>query len=78
MWSPAQLVCIMVKLRISRPNIALLLAFAIAINALLISGLIGYGNDTGRWDIPYRALASALAEQGDLPLWYPNAGNGDR
>jgi hypothetical protein len=76
MWSPAQLVCIMVKLRISRPNIALLLAFAIAINTLLISGLIRYGNDTAYWDIPYRAFASALAEQGDLHLWYPGAGNG--
>ena len=76
MWSPAQLVCIMVKLRISRPSIALLLAFAIAINTLLLSGLIGYVNDTGMWDLPYRAIASALAEQGDLPLWYPNAGNG--
>ena len=48
----------------------------IAVNALVVSGLISYGNDTKKWDIPYRALASALSEQGDLPLWYPNAGNG--
>ena len=48
----------------------------VAINVLIVSGLVSYGNDTGVADIPYRALASALTEQGDLPLWYPNAGNG--
>jgi len=50
--------------------------FSVAANSLLLSGLIRYGNDTAIWDIPYRALASALLSQGDLPLWYPNAGNG--
>jgi hypothetical protein len=55
---------------------SLLVFFFVASNGLLLSGLISYHNDTGMWDIPYRALASALAEQGDLPLWYPNAGNG--
>jgi hypothetical protein len=54
----------------------LIMLFILASNTLLLSGLVGYGNDTGKWDIPYRALASALAEHGDLPLWYPNAGNG--
>jgi hypothetical protein len=58
------------------PSTALALTFAILANALLVSGLISYGNDTALWDIPYRSLASALASQGDLPLWYPGAGNG--
>ena len=50
--------------------------FSVASNSLLLSGLIRYGNDTAHWDAPYRSLASALASQGDLPLWYPAAGNG--
>lgn len=50
--------------------------FSVAANALLVSGLVRYGNDTAHWDVPYRSLASALASQGDLPLWYPAAGNG--
>ena len=58
------------------PSTALALTFAILANALLVSGIISYGNDTALWDIPYRSLASALASQGDLPLWYPGAGNG--
>ncbi|MBU6150524.1 MAG: hypothetical protein KGR25_03680, partial [Chloroflexi bacterium] len=41
-----------------------------------MSGLIRYGNDTAHWDLPYRSLASALATQGDVPLWYPLVGNG--
>ncbi|MBU6151494.1 MAG: hypothetical protein KGR25_08590, partial [Chloroflexi bacterium] len=52
------------------------IAFFVQSNTLLLSGLIHYANDTAFWDVPYRALASALAEQGDLPLWYPVAGNG--
>jgi hypothetical protein len=68
--------CNMLKLRFSHPIIALIVAFAISINALLVSGLIGYGNDTAYWDMPLRALASALLEEGDLPLWYPSVGNG--
>ena len=43
------------------PSTALALTFAILANALLVSGLISYGNDTALWDIPYRSLASALA-----------------
>ena len=58
------------------PSIALTIMFALLANALLLSGLIRYGNDTAYWDIPYRALASALTSQGDLPLWYPGVGNG--
>jgi hypothetical protein len=58
------------------PSTALALTFAIFANALLLSGLIRYGNDTGHWDLPYRSLASALLSQGDLALWYPAAGNG--
>ena len=50
--------------------------FVIATNGLLVSGFISYHNDTGMWDVPYRGVASALVEQGDLPLWYPNGGNG--
>ena len=57
-------------------NILFILIVMVAINVLIVSGLISYGNDTGVADIPYRALASALIEHGDLPLWYPNAGNG--
>ena len=57
-------------------NMKISIPFLIAINTLLVSGLVSYGNDTRMWDIPYRALASALADQGDLPIWYPNAGNG--
>ncbi|MCX5985015.1 MAG: hypothetical protein NTX54_00645 [Chloroflexi bacterium] len=45
-------------------------------NALLISGLVAYGDDTGAFDVPLRLLASALAANGDLPLWYPQAGDG--
>ena len=56
--------------------IYLIVFFMIAVNTLVISGLVSYGNDTWKWDIPYRALTSALVEQGDIPLWYPNAGNG--
>ena len=54
----------------------IVISFLFAINALIVSGLVSYGNDTAKWDIPYRTLASALIEQGDLPLWYPNGGNG--
>jgi hypothetical protein len=50
--------------------------FIVANNTLLVSGLIRYGNDTAHWDLPYRSLASALATQGDMPLWYPLVGNG--
>jgi len=60
----------------SLPWIVLAIAFMLIANTLLLSGLISYGNDTGHWDVPYRSLASALASQGDLPLWYPAAGNG--
>lgn len=58
------------------PSVALSVTFALFSNTLLLSGLISYGNDTARWDVPYRSLASALITQGDLPLWYPAAGNG--
>jgi hypothetical protein len=54
----------------------LVLSYFVTINALLLSGLIRYGNDTAHWDLPYRSLASALATQGDVPLWYPAVGNG--
>ena len=63
-------------MKASLPSVALAVTFALLGNALLLSGLIGYGNDTAHWDVPYRSLASALALQGDLPLWYPTAGNG--
>ena len=63
-------------MKASLPSVALAVTFALLGNALLLSGLIGYGNDTAHWDVPYRSLASALALQGDLPLWYPAAGNG--
>ncbi len=63
-------------MKASLPSVALAVTFALLGNALLLSGLIHYANDTAYWDVQYRALASALAEQGDLPLWYPVAGNG--
>ena len=63
-------------MKTSLPSIVLAIAFMLIANTLLLSGLISYGNDTGHWDVPYRSLASALASQGDLPLWYPAAGNG--
>ena len=63
-------------MKTSLPSIVLAIAFMLIANALLLSGLISYGNDTARWDVPYRSLASALVTQGDLPIWYPAAGNG--
>jgi hypothetical protein len=63
-------------MKASLPSLALGIVFMLIANALLLSGLISYGNDTGHWDVPYRSLASALASQGNLPLWYPAAGNG--
>lgn len=58
------------------PSIALTIMFALLANALLLSGLIRYGNDTAHWDIPYRGLASALTSQGDLPCGIPASATG--
>ncbi|MCX5985047.1 MAG: hypothetical protein NTX54_00810, partial [Chloroflexi bacterium] len=63
-------------MKASLTSVTLAVTFALLGNALLLSGLIRYGNDTAHWDIPYRALASALASHGDVPLWYPGVGNG--
>lgn len=52
------------------------IVFMLLINSLNISGLMIYGNDTGKWDIPTRILTSALAKNGDLFLWDPHNGDG--
>ena len=63
-------------MKASLPSLALTATFTVLVNALLLSGLIRYGNDTSHADIPFRSLASALISQGDFPLWYPGGGNG--
>ena len=50
--------------------------YFIILNTLLLTGLIGYGDDTGVFDIPLRILSGALTANGDFPLWYPQAGDG--
>ncbi|MBU6150722.1 MAG: hypothetical protein KGR25_04675 [Chloroflexi bacterium] len=45
-------------------------------NILLLSGLVVYGDDTASFDLPFRVLSGALLSVGDLPLWYPQAGDG--
>ncbi len=63
-------------MRVRQPAIALAVTFTILSNALLLSGLVGYFDDTRVFDVPLRFLSSALAANGDLPLWYPQAGDG--
>lgn len=58
------------------PTFLIGFGFHVLINAPIFSGLLIYGDDTGGVDIPFRTYASAIFANYDLPLWYPNAGNG--
>lgn len=50
--------------------------YFIIIHIPILSGLVGYGDDTGAFDFPYRILSSQLSEYKDTLLWYPYAGDG--
>ena len=50
--------------------------YFICTNILLFAGYITYGNDTGKWDIQYRDVASSLLAAGDFPWWSPRLGEG--
>ena len=65
-----------IKSFFNSPTSLIGLAFHILINAPLLSGFLAYGDDTGGVDIPFRVYASAIFANNDLPIWYPNAGNG--
>ena len=60
----------------NRLIICISVVFHLLINIPGLAGLIGYGDDTSAFDLPFRTLASALAANGDMPLWYPQHGDG--
>ena len=57
-------------------QLILFLVYFIIINIPILSGLVGYGDDTGAFDFPYRILSSQLSEYKDTLFWYPYAGDG--
>lgn len=61
---------------ITYPHIIISSIVVFSLNYLQMFGFVALGNDTGKWDVRYRTLASALVRAGDLPLWLPNGGNG--
>ena len=62
--------------QIAKYEVLISIAFIASISYLQICGFVAVGNDTGMWDVRYRAWASILVRAGDLPLWLPNGGNG--
>lgn len=54
----------------------LFMVYFMMINIPLLAGLVGYGDDTGAFDFPFRILSSQLSEYKDTLLWYPYAGDG--
>ena len=57
-------------------HLLLFMVYFFLINIPLLAGMVGYGDDTGAFDFPFRILSSQLSEYKDTLLWYPYAGDG--